>query len=195
LERELGSAWQNPVTGRTFSTLLGLILGAAGQMGMVAFGVVEGARADTDVPQPAPNPVVFDQTATNDNLVVLMAAASEHNSGLTLLYDDPSVYPKHFWFDNWSNGTNDYMKWNVALATGAVYYVYAKLSAGAVVPVSVSIAGISTVLNFSTRNIGWDRLDCGTISIPAGTNQMVLHTTDTLDTISIISLELMGGYL
>ena len=52
---------------------------------MVTSGFVESGRADTDVPQFAPNPVVFDQTATNDNLVVLMAAASEHNSGLTFV--------------------------------------------------------------------------------------------------------------
>jgi hypothetical protein len=73
------------VTGRTFSTLFDLILWSAGQLGLVASGFVESAGGDTDVPQFAPNPVVFDQTATNDNLVVLMAAASQHNSGLTWL--------------------------------------------------------------------------------------------------------------
>jgi len=151
------------------------------------------AHADTNVLQFAPNPVVFDQMATNDNLVVLMAAASEHNSGLTLYYDGPSVYPKHFWFDNCGNGTNDYMKWNVSLATGAVYHVYGKLSASANVPVRLSITGTNTLLDFTTRNIGWDKLDCGTINIPAGTNQLVLrrNTTNTTDVISIISLELI----
>ena len=144
-------------------------------------------------PQASPNPIVFDQTATNDNLVVLMAAASEYSSGLTLLYDGPSVYPKHFWFNNWSHGTNDYMKWNVALATGAVYHVYAKLSAGANVPLRLSIAGTNTVLNFTTRNSGWDKLDAGTISFPSGTSQLVLrrNTTNTTDALSIISLELI----
>jgi len=144
-------------------------------------------------PQASPNPIVFDQTATNDNLVVLMAAASEYSSDLTLYQDGPSAYPKHFWINNWSNGTNDYFKWNVALATGAVYHVYAKLSAGAAVPLQLSITGTNTVLNVTTRNIGWDKLDCGTISIPAGTNQLVLrkNTTDTSQVISIKSLELI----
>jgi hypothetical protein len=144
-------------------------------------------------PQASPIPLVFDQTATNDNLVVLMAAASEYSSDLTLYQDGPSAYPKHFWINNWSNGTNDYFKWNVALATGAVYHVYAKLSAGAVVPVQLSITGTNTVLNFNTRSIGWDKLDCGTISIPGGTNQLVLrkNTTDTSQVISIKSLELI----
>jgi hypothetical protein len=99
LERELGSAWQDPVTGRTFSTLFDLILWSAGQLGLVASGFVEPACGDTDAPQFAPNTMVFDQTVTNDNLVVMMATASEHNSGLTWLYNGPSYYPKHFWFD------------------------------------------------------------------------------------------------
>jgi hypothetical protein len=144
-------------------------------------------------PQAAPDPVVFDQAATTDNLIVLMAAASEYSSSLTLLYSGPSYYPKHFWFSNWSHGTNDFMKWNVALATGAVYHVYAKLSASAYVPLRLSVAGTTSALTCSTRNIGWDKLDCGTISIPAGTNQLVLRrdTTNTTDTISIISLELI----
>ena len=155
--------------------------------------LVGGARAETNVTQFAPNPVVFDQAATNDNLVVLMAAASEHNSGLTLLYSGPSVYPKHFWFNNWSHATNDYMKWNVALATGAVYHVYAKLSASANVPLRLSIAGANKVLNFTTRSIGWDQLDAGTIGIPSGTSQLVLQrtTTNATDALSIISLELI----
>ena len=144
-------------------------------------------------PQASPIPMVFDQTATNDNLVVLMAAASEYSSNLTLYQDGPAAYPKHFWINNWSNGTNDYFKWNEAVATGSVYHVYAKLSAGAVVPIQLSITGTNTVLNFNTRSIGWDKLDCGTISIPGGTNQLVLrkNTTDTSQVLSIKSLELI----
>ena len=144
-------------------------------------------------PQASPIPIVFDQTATNDNLVVLMAAGSEYSSDLTLYQDGPSNYPKHFWINNWSNSTNDYFKWNIALATGAVYHVYAKLSAGAAVPLQLSIAGTNTVLDFTTRNIGWDKLDCGTINIPSGTNQLVLrkNTTDTSQVLSIKSLELI----
>ncbi|MBI4325718.1 MAG: Ig-like domain-containing protein, partial [Chloroflexi bacterium] len=88
--------------------------------------------------QASPNPIVFDQTATNDNLVVLMAAASEHSDSLSLLYSGPSVYPKHFWFANF-NSPSQFMKWNVSLATGAVYRVYAKLSAGAILPLQLSV--------------------------------------------------------
>ena len=144
-------------------------------------------------PQATPNPIVFDQTATNDNLFVLMAAASEYSSDLTFFQNGPSAYPKHFWINNWSNGTNDFFKWNVALTAGALYHVYAKLSAGAAVPLQLSIAGTNTVLDFTTRNIGWDKLDCGTINIPSGTNQLVLrkNTSDTSHVLSLKSLELI----
>jgi hypothetical protein len=111
--------------------------------------------ADAHGPQAAPDPMVFDQTATNDNLIVLKAAAAEYSSRLTLIYSGPSHYPGHFWFNNWNNGTNDYMKWNVALQIGATYHVYAKLSAGANVPLQLSITGTNTVLNCTTRNNGW----------------------------------------
>ncbi|MBI4323679.1 MAG: alpha-L-fucosidase, partial [Chloroflexi bacterium] len=142
--------------------------------------------------QASPNPIVFDQTATNDNLVVLMAAASEHSDSLSLLYSGPSVYPKHFWFANFKS-PSQFMKWNVSLATGAVYRVYAKLSAGAILPLQLSVTGTNTSLNFTTRNIGWDKQDCGTISIPAGASQLVLrrNTTNSTAAISIISLELL----
>ena len=80
----------------------------------------------TNVPQFAPDPIVIDQSATEDNLVVLMAAASEHDSDLKVVRPGPSAYPKHFGLNNWSR-RSDCLKWNIALATGGVYHVYAKL--------------------------------------------------------------------
>src|SRR5580658_3199277 len=83
---------------------------------MVLFSIA--ALADTDVPQAGANPIVFDQTATTDNLVFLIAAAAEHNSGMTVA---DYHFPKHMWMSKFSHNTNDYFKWNVSLATGANY--------------------------------------------------------------------------
>ena len=142
-------------------------------------------------PQASPDPIVFDQVATNDNLVVLMAAASEYSEGLNLYYSGASAYPKHFWFKDF-NSSAQFMKWNVSLATGAVYHVYAKLSSGASVPLQLSVEGANTVLSFTTRSIGWDRLDAGTISLPSGTSKLVLRrVTPASDNIEIVSLELI----
>ena len=76
------------------------------------------AFADTNVPQAGPNPIVFDQTATTDNLVFLMAAAAEHNSGVS---NANYGFPKHMWMTKFSKTTNDYFQWNVSVATGATY--------------------------------------------------------------------------
>jgi hypothetical protein len=142
-------------------------------------------------PQAAPNPIVFNQTATTDNLVVLMAAASEYSEGLSLLYSHSGVYPKHFWFTNF-NSPDHYLKWNVSLETGAAYRVYAKLSSGANVPLKLSVENTDEVLDFSTRNIGWDQLDAGIIQIPTGTSTLSLRRdTTATDNIEILSLELI----
>ncbi|MDB5048442.1 MAG: hypothetical protein JWO30_1513, partial [Fibrobacteres bacterium] len=89
------------------------------------------AFADTDVPQAGPNPIVFDQTATTDNLVFLTAGAAAHNSGMSVGDYGPV---KYMWMTNFNDNTNDYFKWNVSLATGAAYHVWALLNSGAAVP-------------------------------------------------------------
>ena len=142
-------------------------------------------------PQASPNPIVFSQNATSDNLVVLMAAASEYSQGLSLLYSNSGVYPKHFWFTNF-NSPAHYMRWNVSLETGATYRVYAKLSSGASVPLKLSVENCGEVLYFSTRNIGWDQLDAGIIQLPSGTSTLALRRdTTATDNVEILSLELI----
>jgi hypothetical protein len=142
-------------------------------------------------PQASPNPIVFNQNATTDNLVVLMAAASEYSEGLSLYYSGPGFYPKHFWISNF-NDPYHYLKWNVSLESGAAYRVHAKLSSGAVVPLKLSVEGGAEVLNFSTRNVGWDQLDAGIIQIPAGTSTLALRRdTSATDNVEIVSLELI----
>lgn len=145
--------------------------------------------ADTDVPQSGANPIVFDQTATTDNLIQLMAAGSQHNSGLSVTnYGSP----KHFWVNNFDDNTNDYLKWTVSLAAGATYHVWALLNTGTVVPLRLTVEGTSNTLDKSTRNIGWDKLDMGTIDIPTGTSTLKLVRNSSISgNIEIKSLELI----
>src|SRR5258708_21123042 len=96
---------------------------------MSVFSIV--AFADTDVPQSGANPIVFDQTATTDNLVLLMAAAAEHNPGTTVANYG---FPKHMWMSKFNGGTNDHFNWNVSLATGANYHVWSLLNSKAALP-------------------------------------------------------------
>jgi hypothetical protein len=145
--------------------------------------------ADTDVPQSGANPIVFDQTATTDNLVFLMAAAAEHNSGMTVANYG---FPKHMWMTKFNHNTNDYFKWNVSLATGADYHVWALLNSRAAVPLRLSVEGDTPTLDFTTRTIGWDKLDAGVITLPAGTHILKLAGSSSVSgNIDIKSLELL----
>jgi len=146
------------------------------------------AFAQTNVAQAGPNPIVFDQTATTDNMIPLMAAAAEHTSDVTV-YN--LGFPKHFWMTNFAN-VNDYLKWNVSLAAGADYHIWALLNVSAAVPLEFTIEGTQTKLDKTTRTIGWDKLDCGTITIPTGTSKLVLKRNSTVSgSIDIKSLELV----
>lgn len=144
--------------------------------------------AQTIIPQAGANPIVFDQTSQTDNLVFLMAGGAERNSGMTV-GDFGSV--KHMWITNFDDNT-DYFKWNVSLATGGVYHVWALLNSGAAVPLRLSVEGQAATLDFTTRNIGWDKRDAGTINIPAGTSSLrLVRNSATSGRIEIKSLELI----
>jgi hypothetical protein len=152
------------------------------------FSMTSRSPAQTVVPQAGPNPIVFNQTATTDNMIPLMAAAAEHTSDMTVMN---LGFPKHFWMTNFTN-VNDYFKWNVSLAAGADYHIWALLNTGAAVPLEFTIEGTSTKLDKTTRAIGWDKLDCGTIAIPTGTSKLVLKRISSgSGTFEIKSLELV----
>jgi hypothetical protein len=162
-----------------------MLLGVAVLMALFSIA----AFADTNVPQSGANPIVFDQTATTDNIVVLMATAAEHNSGMTVANYG---FPKHMWMTKFNHNTNDCFKWNVSLATGADYHVWTLLNSQAAVPLRLSVDGQTAALDFSTRPTGWDKLDAGVINIPAGTHILQLAANPGVSgNIDIKSLELL----
>ncbi|MGL1900757.1 MAG: alpha-L-fucosidase [Fibrobacterales bacterium] len=139
------------------------------------------------IPQSGPNPIVFDQTIQKDNLIALMAAGSEHNSELTV----PEYgYPKHTFVSNFGAATGaDYLKWNISLDEAAEYRVYAVLNSGGVVPLSLTSTLES--LECNTKDIGWDRLECGTIQLPTGESSLQLSKVSGDGWIEIKSIELI----
>lgn len=147
------------------------------------------AFAQSVIPQAGANPIIFDQTAQTDNLVYLMAGGAEHNAGMAA-GDFGSV--KHMWIANFNDNVDDYFKWKVSLATGAKYHVWALLNSGAAVPLRLSVEGQAATLDFTTRNIGWDKLDAGVIDITAGTSVLKLvRNSGASGNIEIKSLELL----
>ncbi len=86
---------------------------------LAIFTFAVNARADTLVPQAGANPIVINQTAQTDNLIVLMAAGSAHNSSLTIDNYGP---PKHAWVNNFLARTTDYMTWTVSVPVASYYH-------------------------------------------------------------------------
>src|SRR5258708_39569193 len=102
------------------SHIIGLVVVVA--LVLVAVTAPQDASAQSTVSQYGPNPIVFDQTSTTDNIQYLMAAAAEHTSDLTLYNND---FPKHWWFTNFGATSTDYLKWYISVPSGANYHVLA----------------------------------------------------------------------
>jgi hypothetical protein len=68
------------------------------------------ADAATVVPQAGDNPVVINQTATTDNITVLMAAAAERLSDMAVVGGDSR---KNWWVDSFETSL-DYLAWTAS---------------------------------------------------------------------------------
>ncbi|MGJ8634997.1 MAG: LamG-like jellyroll fold domain-containing protein, partial [Luteolibacter sp.] len=139
------------------------------------------------VTQSGDNPIVFDQTATTDNVVVLMAGGSEHNDGLTIR---SAGTLKHLWIQDFDD-TSDYMQWTIYLDAAADYHVDALLSANSGETFNVSVVETGASLDFSKDSGGWTKQDAGIISLPAGTSTLKLVRTSASGNVLMKSLELI----
>lgn len=142
------------------------------------------------VEQSGDNPVLMDAIVSKpkDNIVFLMAAASRHSQGLTVF----TSVPKHFWIDNFGKNANDYLEWKVNVSEAGVYHVDALLSATTAQSLKLYVAETAQSLIFTPAISGWNKIDAGTISLPAGTSTLRLAKNSTdLTAIVIKSLELV----
>jgi len=144
------------------------------------------ASAQSAVTQYGPNPIVFDQTSTTDNIQYLIAAAAEHTSDLTLYNND---FPKHWWFTNFGATSTDYLKWYISVPTGANYHVLAVIQDNAGQGYRLTESS-GAALNFSMNDGNWDHHDVGVIALPAGNSNLTLVRTSTGGA-QISSLELI----
>ncbi|MGJ8673538.1 LamG-like jellyroll fold domain-containing protein [Rubritalea sp.] len=149
--------------------------------------VCSAGSATAEVAQSGDNPIVFDQTATTDNLVVLMAGGSAHNDELTVR---TAGTLKHLWIQDFDD-TSDYMQWTISLDTAADYHVDALLSANAGETFKVSVVETGESLDFSKDTGGWTKQDAGIISLPAGTSTLRLVRTSASGNVLMKALELI----
>lgn len=139
------------------------------------------------VAQAGPNPIPIDQTATTDNVQVLLATLAERNS--TASVANPSEGRKNFYIQNF-NTTSDYLAWTISLPAAASYQPTVMLSASGGQQFSLSVNG-SVAATFTATG-GWQRQVAPNISLPAGSVVVKLARTGTLSgSAQIKSLELL----
>jgi hypothetical protein len=127
------------------------------------------------VPQAGPNPIPINQTATTDNVQVLLATLAERTSDIQVV--NPTEGRKNFNIDNFLT-TADYLAWTITVPTAANYQPTALIKFNNGQHLSLSVNG-SAATSF-TADGQWDRLIGGTVSLPAGTSRLVLTRTGTL---------------
>ncbi len=138
---------------------------------------------------PSSEDVVFhDGSIGKDNIVYLMAAGAERNSDMRVTNYG---FPKHFWINNF-NDQSDFFRWHVNVPEGAEYRVWALLEAKSEIPLELSVENSSSTLRAVTNRTGWDKLELGTIYIPAGEQKVrLVRNGNVSGNIQIKSLELI----
>lgn len=157
----------------------GATAGAVLLDGGSALVAAEPASATTVVPQAGPVPVVIDQSATIDDLTVLLGTAAAHPSDMVI--QNPGEGRKNFWIYNF--GSSDYLSWQVSVASGDVYRAYALVQSQTNQQLTITVAGTSSTSTGATdanQASAWQKVDLGSVTLPAGSSTLTLTRTGTL---------------
>ena len=141
--------------------------------------------ATTAVPQAGADPVVIDQTATTDNVTVLLATAAAMLSDMQVQGGDSR---KNFYVDNFLT-TSDYLAWTVSVASGAAYQLSLLVDTDNGEEFTLSVSGGSSVT--FTAPSGWNRVAAGTLTLPTGTSTITLTRNTVTHDVYVKSLELI----
>jgi len=129
----------------------------------------------TVVAQAGANPIAIDQTATTDNVQVLLATLAERNS--TASVANPTEGRKNFYIQNFMT-SSDYLAWTIALPATASYQptLFFNASSGQQFNLSVNGNVVATI----TASGGWQRQTASNINLPAGNDVIKLTRIGTL---------------
>lgn len=147
----------------------------------------QAAFAATVVPQAGANPVVINQTATTDNITVLMATAAERLSDMAVVGGDSR---KNFYVDNFLT-SSDYLAWRVSAANATSYQVSVLVDTSGGEQFTLAVAGTSSSITF-TPPAGWNRVVAGTLALPAGTSTIRLTRNTLSHDVFVKSIELLA---
>lgn len=129
------------------------------------------------VPQAGPNPVpMASGTATDADLTVLMGTAAERNDTVTV-YANGDI-AKNWYVQNFRTAT-DVLAWTVSAPAAGSYRITALLNVAAGQQFTVRLRSTATSRTFTALG-GWQRVDAGTLALPAGTSTIELVRTGTL---------------
>lgn len=156
-------------------------------VGMLALTV----EAQTVIPQQGANPVVINQTASMDNMVMITAASAERLSDMTVA---GGPRPKHGYVTGFVN-SSQYLKWRVNVPSGASYNVRLLMNPGASNQSYALQVDSGTTTSFTVADNHWARVEAGSIFLPAGTSEITLRRNSLSGTSEVKSLELMRSDL
>lgn len=120
-------------------------------------------------------------------ITYLTAGASDHNSDLSIR---TASGVKYYWATNFDD-TSDYLAWPMNEEKEVEYRVWALLSTEESVPVTLSVDSSDSSIETSTEDIGWQKLDMGTITLPAGASTLRFVRNSNSPNMMIKSLELI----
>jgi hypothetical protein len=143
------------------------------------------AFAASAVPQSGADPVVIDQTATTDNVTVLLATAAGRTSDMAVQGGDSR---KNFYIENFTTAS-DYLTWDVQVASGDTYQASLLIDTNAGETLTLSVDGTSSSVTFNAPAT-WNRVLVGNLSLPTGTSTIRLTRNTLASDVYIKSLEL-----
>ncbi|MEY9938969.1 alpha-L-fucosidase [Streptacidiphilus sp. MAP5-3] len=157
-------------------------------LGAVALGVAVPSRAfaASGVAQAGADPVVIDQTATTDNVTVLLATAAGRMPDMSVQGGDTR---KNFYIDNFLT-SSDYLTWDVQVAAGASYQASLLVDTDAGETFTLSVDGTSSSVTF-TAPAGWNRVLVGDLALPTGSSTIRLTRGSLTHDVYVKSLELI----
>ena len=168
-------------------TFLSAALATTGAVLLPAVRAGSAFAATSVIPQAGSDPVVINQTATTDNITVLMATAAQYLSDMQV--DDIGDSRKNTYIDNFLT-SSDYLAWTVSAASGDTYQVTVLMDTDAGEQLTVAVQGTSSSSTFSAP-AGWNRVSAGTLTLPTGTSTIVLSRNTLAHDINVKSVELL----
>lgn len=163
-------------------------LAAATPLTAHAAPLTSDAAALADVPQAGPDPVPLTSGTGGDaDLAVLMGTAAARTDGITA-YSNGDI-AKNWYVQNFT-APSARLSWNVSAPSAGGFRVTALINATAGQQFAVTVRATGAFVTLTAPG-GWQRVDAGVLSLPAGASTLDLTRLGTTGDVQVKSLELI----